>query len=144
VLRFRDWPGYAGPLICLGGGDGATTLAELAPTFRVLSIDLDTSRPYQALACDVAEFIQQFGFRSAVLVGEGLGALVAQLTAAWFPELVGGVVVTHSDANVGASTVLGKSLRDAPPDIDGLSVACPVLSLTELDVSRVADFVAAR
>jgi pimeloyl-ACP methyl ester carboxylesterase len=138
VLRWRDRPGFSGPLVVLAESFDAAILASLAPRVRLIALDLPTDRPYQSQAYDVAEFLHQHGFADAVLLGLGVGAVIAQLAAAWFSKAVAGVLLV--DPVLSAPGLLGRSLRDAPPRESAFSADCPVRTLASPDPAQVQAF----
>jgi pimeloyl-ACP methyl ester carboxylesterase len=179
-LRLRDWPGVAGPLVHVPdpispaahpaapafalaaesstlaspAADLAAALAAaFAPRYRVLSLALRPNQPYQVHAADLLAVLDQFGFDSPILIGEGLGCVAALLVAAWHPKRVGRLALIqptyaakpaptaspapHAQtmpavpAAPAARSVLVRSLHDCPPDWLTLrqAVDCPVLDL---------------
>ncbi len=137
-LRLRDWPGRGGPLIhvpdqLMSTDDIICSVAgALAPRTRVLSLSPRGDGPYQHQqhAMDLLALLDQFGFGSPVLLGEGLGCLTALLVAAWFPTRVSGLILVNqtSEADVAA-------LRQR--------LTCPLLALPAWDAdasARLHDF----
>jgi pimeloyl-ACP methyl ester carboxylesterase len=106
--------------------------ASLAPVHRVLSIAPRAGVPYQVAAFDVQGVLAQFGFVRPVLIGEGLGCLPVVLVAAWFPGVVGRVILVDPTCTPAADDSLeARALRACPPDIAALrrEMTCPVLEL---------------
>lgn len=73
--------------------------------------------------------LNQFGFTSPVLLGEGLGCVVGLLLAAWFPDRFGGLVLCEPGYASEGGGLVARSLRDCPPDVTALhnAVTCPML-----------------
>jgi pimeloyl-ACP methyl ester carboxylesterase len=152
-LSARDWPGLGRTIVHspdpLSGRSVIARLAALAPTYRVLSVIPRASVPFQVASLDLVGVLDQFGFVTPVLVGEGLGCVPVVLVAAWYPERMGGLVLV--DATWEASSgdgVEAQALRDCPPDWAALRsrVNCGVLELRADDaalVPRVEAFAAA-
>jgi pimeloyl-ACP methyl ester carboxylesterase len=144
-LQVADWPGRAGPLVCLpslaGVGRDFDALAErIAPAWRVLALDLrghggstgpGSGSGYQVHVADTVALLEQLGVERAVVLGVGFGALVAALVAAWHPALVGGLVLVDAPEEVTVVSGDVRALRDAPPRFDRLAraIACPTLLL---------------
>jgi pimeloyl-ACP methyl ester carboxylesterase len=137
-LRLREWPGVAGPLVHvpdpLAGDDSFVQgLAEVfAPRYRVLSVHPRGASPYQVDAGDVLAMLDQFGFASPVLVGEGLGCVAALLVAAWHTGRVAGLVLVEpAYAPPLSGGLAARAVKDCPPDWASLRAAvhCPVLDV---------------
>jgi pimeloyl-ACP methyl ester carboxylesterase len=153
-LHVHDWPGAAGPLVCLPslGASGRAfdrLAAALAPAWRVLAPDPrgrgHSSAPrhgygYQVHAADTMALLDQLGFERSVLLGVGFGALVGTLLAAWYPTRVEALVVVRADDAPGGepSDALRQDVRayrDCPPDLAALHAAlgCPTLVVPEAE-----------
>lgn len=142
-LRLLDWPGHLGPLVHVpdpfAPPDDAHALAAqladaLSPRYRLLSVAPRADCPYLVQVDDVRRVLEQFGFVSPVLVTRGRGVAVVQPLAAWYPRLVGALVlVDPCYAPPGPDTVgpAAQSLHDCPPDWPRLAngVTCPSLVL---------------
>ena len=122
-LALLDWPGYAGPLVHLADPFApdadlvAKLAAALSPAYRVLSLAPRADCPYQVQVDDLRRVLLQFGFQHPVLVATGRGAVLIQLLAAWYPELVGGLVLIDPNVEPPAGeTMAARALRDCPPD----------------------------
>jgi pimeloyl-ACP methyl ester carboxylesterase len=136
-LRLRDWPGVRGPLVHVPDPFVASSFvdrvaAATAPGYRVLSLAARRGVAYQVSAADLVGTLDQFGFLTPILIGEGLGCLVTLIVAAWYAERVRGLVLVGATYTAPAETVEGRALRDCPPDIASLrqAVRCPVLEAT--------------
>ena len=146
-MRVRDWPGLAGPLIHLPDPLGPSNLIDrialrVAPRWRVLSVSPRADTTYQLDAADTLGVVEQFGFRSPVLLGERLGCVQALLLAAWYPERVGGLILLEASGQPpGGDDVAARALRDCPPDVAALrrAVRCRVLELSDGSVSLTSD-----
>jgi pimeloyl-ACP methyl ester carboxylesterase len=112
--------------------------AELAPTWRVLSISPRPSVPYQVTALDVVGVLDQLGCEHNLLVGEGTGCLTALLVAAWYPPKVSGLLL------VDGRYAGDRYLRECPPDLAALRamVSCAVCEASSGDL-HLAERVAA-
>ncbi|MDQ6675626.1 MAG: alpha/beta hydrolase [Chloroflexota bacterium] len=139
-LRLRDWPGLGGPLIHVPdplSPDAALVerLADtLTPQYRVMSVAARGASAYQVDAADLLATLDVFGFAAPVVVGERLGCVAALLHAAWYPGRVAGLVLVEPAYEPPASDgVLGRAMRDCPPDWTSLrgAIECPVLVLAE-------------
>ncbi len=144
-LQVADWPGRAGPLVCLpslaGVGRDFDALAQrVAPAWRVLALDLrgrggstapGSGSGYQVHVADVVALLEQLGVERAVVLGVGFGALVAALVGAWHRALVGGLVLVDESAQVTVDRGDLRVLYDAPPRFDRVARAidCPTLLL---------------
>ncbi len=108
--------------------------AVLSPRYRVLSLSLRASVPYQVWATDLVGMLDQFGFTEPALVGEGLGCLPALLVAAWYPMRVRRMVLVEPTTEPPGDTIEARGLRDCPPDWPRLraAVRCPMLETTQL------------
>ncbi|HEY2593157.1 MAG TPA: alpha/beta hydrolase, partial [Chloroflexota bacterium] len=130
----RDWPGLGPSLVHVPDPLTPSRLAEglaaqLAPTYRVLSVAPRAGAPYQLAAADLAGVLCQFGFEQPVLIGEGLGCLPVVIVAAWHPERVGRVIlVGPTCAAPLRDGIEARALRECPPDWPALlrSVTCDV------------------
>jgi len=152
-LRLREWPGLAGPLVHVPDpltADDSLVLAlaeALAQRYRVLSVTPRGASPYQVDAADLMAVLDQFGFASPVLVGEGLGCVAALLVAAWYVGRVAGLVLIEPTYTVPPLDCLeARALSDCPPDWTSLrrTVECPVLVVPERAsaAEHVGEFVA--
>jgi hypothetical protein len=74
-VQFREWPGFAGPLVFVDAN--AELGPHFAPAYRVLSLAASETSP-AVRAAHVAELLDIFGFDDAVLIGGPVAALVAQ------------------------------------------------------------------
>jgi len=113
-IQFREWPGYAGPLILLSSADTdadpiAVIAAELAPRYRILSLACSPHVVPPVHAARVAELLDQFGFSRPVLIALDGCAPIAILIAAH--RATAGLVLIDSG--------------DGVPE----SITCPVLIL---------------
>jgi pimeloyl-ACP methyl ester carboxylesterase len=129
TLRFQDWPGLGGPLVhfAVDSSQLAVQMADaLAPRYRVLCLSAREGVSYQTDAADLRELLLAFGFSSPLLLGEGLGCLAPLLVAAWWPELVGGLLLV-APVRDAAPGLAGRGLKECPPDWDALLalVRCP-------------------
>ncbi len=115
---------------------------SLAPRYRVVSLALRDSVPYQLWFDDLFGVLKQFGFGAPILIGERLGCLAALLVAAWCPSEVGGLVLIdpHYDPPAGDG-LAAQALRDCPPDWPALrsAVHCRVLVTSASDVALTGD-----
>ena len=120
--------------------------ASLAPRYRLLSVAPRGDVPYQVDAVDLLGVLRQFGFVAPVLLGERFGALTATLAAAWYPELVAGLVLVDArlDSPLPSDSIKARALRDCPPAWSRLESAliCPLLELPAgaLDLQAVEAF----
>jgi pimeloyl-ACP methyl ester carboxylesterase len=137
----RDWPGFGGPLVhspdLFSDSSFVEALAaSIAPRMRVVSVSPRLGVPYQVNAMDLLGVIEQFGFVAPVVLGEGLGCLVALMLAAWYPSHTGGLILVEpkSELTTGDSTQ-ARALRDCPPDVARLRarVRCPVIEATRIE-----------
>jgi pimeloyl-ACP methyl ester carboxylesterase len=151
-LRFRDWPGFGGPIVHLPDPFVATQLveriaAELAPRVRVLSLEPRADVSYQTDADDLLGFLNTFGFLKPVLLSEGRACIAAVLVAVWQPTRVAGIVMVNPDPRppCDLTGLAARGLRECPPDWTTLtnSVSCPLLTLDGLAIDAVEAFVAA-
>jgi pimeloyl-ACP methyl ester carboxylesterase len=124
-LRLLDWPGRRGPLVVVADPFAPTEAAALAgriaeafaPRYRVLHVAPRPAAPYQVHVEDTRGVLQQFGFVRPVLVSSGLGAVVVLLLAAWYPALVGALVlIDPTYAPPMDATLAARALRECPPD----------------------------
>jgi pimeloyl-ACP methyl ester carboxylesterase len=93
-------------------------------------------------AADLHGVLDQFGFAAPILVGERLGCLPALLVAAWYPEVVGGLVLIDPNyAPPPGESIAARALRECPPDEATMrsGVRCPVLVTTSASASLVHD-----
>jgi pimeloyl-ACP methyl ester carboxylesterase len=143
-LQVADWPGRAGPLVCLPsmagiGHDFDALAARVAPAWRVLALNLrgragstgaGNALGYQVHVADSVALLEQLGVDRAVVLGVGFGALVAALLTAWHPALVGGLVLVDADESAVVPADV-RVLRDAPPRFDRVAraIRCPTLLL---------------
>ncbi|MBV9359529.1 MAG: alpha/beta fold hydrolase [Chloroflexi bacterium] len=143
-LQVADWPGRAGPVVCLpsmsGVGCDFDALAErIAPAWRVLALDLrgrggssaaGSGMGYQVHVADSVALLEQLGVEQAVVLGVGFGALIAALLAAWHPVLVGRLALVEADDSTAVAREL-RVLRDAPPRFDRVAraIRCPTVLL---------------
>jgi pimeloyl-ACP methyl ester carboxylesterase len=141
-LQVADWPGRAGPLVCLPslggvGRDFDALAARVSPSWRVLALDLrgrggstgaGSAIGYQVHVADSVALLEQLGVEQGVVLGVGFGALVAALLAAWHPALVGGLVLVDADEPAVVPADL-RVLRDATPRFDRVAraIRCPTL-----------------
>ena len=129
TLRIQDWPGRGRAIVCfaLDGDPAPAQAAAFAPRHRVLSLFARDSVPYQTDATHLLALLRTFGFLTPLLVGIGRGAIAPLLVAAWWPDAVGALLLVAPvhDAEPG---LLGRGLRECPPDWDALLalVRCPV------------------
>lgn len=142
TLYFRDWPGLGRAIVCFAlDVDPAPVLAAtLAPRHRVLSLSAREAVSYQTDAADLADFLRTLGFEAPVLVGAGMGAFATLLVAAWWPSLVGALLLV-AHAREAAAGLAGRGLRECPPDWDALLalVRCPVRVLDSWSASAVEE-----
>ena len=132
--------------MCLGDPLGslpdlASTLGNaLAPDWRVIALAPRPELPYQAQAVETLRLLDTFGFEQPVLLGSGLASGVALLLAAWYPNLVDGLILVnpgltrarrHKLAILAADTPAWRAWLDAPPAWARVEsqVTCPVLRL---------------
>jgi pimeloyl-ACP methyl ester carboxylesterase len=104
--------------------------AALTPRYRLLSVSSRGEAPYQVDVVDLLGVLSQFGFRTPVLVGEGLGCVTALLAAAWCADRVAALILVEPAYEAPRSEgVVARALRDCPPDWVSLRAAlrCPVL-----------------
>jgi pimeloyl-ACP methyl ester carboxylesterase len=147
----RDWPGLGVPLVhvpdplSLRPSELVEGLAALlAPTYRVLSVAPRAAAPYQVAAADLEGVLSQFGFLQPVLIGEGLGCLTVVILAAWYPELVGRLILVGPTCAAPEDSledgIEARALRECPPDWPALleSVRCEVLGMPADDPSLLA------
>jgi pimeloyl-ACP methyl ester carboxylesterase len=141
-LSVRDWPGLGRAIVHapdpLSPRSLIDLLVTLAPTHRVLSVAPRAGIAYQVTALDLQGVLEQFGFESPVLVGEGLGCVSMALVAAWRPERVGGLVLVDATCEPPPGDSLeARALRDCPPDWTLLRarMTCDVLELRADDAS---------
>jgi pimeloyl-ACP methyl ester carboxylesterase len=140
----RDWPGLGRAIVHspdpLRSGSVIDRLVALAPAYRVLSVAPRAGVAYQVTALDLRGVLDQFGFVSPVLVGEGVGCVSVALIAAWYPERVGGLVLVDATCAAPAGGSLeARALRDCPPDWPALRsrLRCDVLDVRADDASLV-------
>jgi pimeloyl-ACP methyl ester carboxylesterase len=142
TLYFRDWPGLGRAIVCFAlDFDPAPALAAtLAPRHRVVSLSAREAVSYQTDAADLAAFLRTFGFEAPILVSVGLGALAPLLVAAWWPSLVGALLLV-APVREAAAGLAGRGLRECPPDWDALLalVCCPVRLLDSWSASAVEE-----
>jgi pimeloyl-ACP methyl ester carboxylesterase len=138
-LRLRDWPGLLGPIVHVPDPFATSPLVEalaaiLAPRYRVVSLWPRPSVAYQVAAADVLGFLDQFGFDSPTLIGEGLGRVAALVVAAWHSTRVGRLVLVEQSDDPPPDTLEARALHDCPPDWPRLraAVRCPILETTDL------------
>jgi pimeloyl-ACP methyl ester carboxylesterase len=145
-LRFRDWPGFGTPIVhfALGHDLGPEVAAAFAPRFRVLSLLARADVSYQTDAADLLALLRAFGFASPVLVGQGLGAIAPLLVAAWWPELVGALVLAEPPREF-LPGLEGRGLLECPPDWECLlaTVQCPMRILPTWSIEELGDFMRA-
>jgi pimeloyl-ACP methyl ester carboxylesterase len=148
-VRFREWPGRAGPLVHVPDPLAPSGLVDAiatacAPRYRVLSIEPRTGVSYQMDAFDVLGVLDAFGFVKPVLLGEGLGAVPVLLAAVWEPSRVGGLLLLRPRHRppAGLQRLAGRGLVDCPPDWTTLIAACrcPLLTLETLDLDQLDRF----
>ena len=141
----RDWPGFDGPLVHVPDPISESRLVEelaasIAPRLRVLSVSPRVGVPYQVSATDLLGVLRQFGFPTPVVLGEGLGCLVALILAAWYPTHVGALILLEPkyDPPPGESSE-ARALRDCPPDVARLRarVQCPVIEPTHVEELKI-------
>jgi pimeloyl-ACP methyl ester carboxylesterase len=141
-IPLLDWPGYAGPLLHVADpfapdpGLAGQLAAALSPAYRVLSIAPRADCPYQAQVDDLRRVLLQFGFESPILISAGFGVAIVVPLAAWYPELVGSLVLINpSYRPPDAESVAARALRDCPPDWTALTARLRGPTLT-LDSTR--------
>ena len=95
---------------------------------------------YQSDAADLEALLSAFGFEQPLLVGEGMGAVAPLLVAAWWPALVGALVLV-APAREATQGIAGRGLRECPPDWDALLalVRCPVRVLDAWSMAEVEE-----
>ena len=127
------------------------TLADsLTPRWRVLSLTPRPATAYQVWANDIVGVLNQFGFQSPVVLGEGVACVPVAVVAAWYPERVGRLVlVSPSVEPTAGDDPATWSLLDSPPNLAALRarVTCDVLEVSASDpvlVSRIEGFLAAQ
>ena len=123
------------------GADLAPVLAAaLQPRYRVLSLAPREGVSYQTDAADLEALLSAFGFEQPLLVGEGMGAVAPLLVAAWWPALVGALLLV-APAREAAQGIEGRGLRECPPDWDALLalVHCPVRVLDAWSMAEVEE-----
>jgi pimeloyl-ACP methyl ester carboxylesterase len=136
-LRLRDWPGQDGPLVHVpdplapGNVVVDALAAQFAPPYRLLSVEPRAAHPYQTQAVDLRATLEQFGFAAPILIGERLGCIAALLVAAWYPDVIGRLVLVdpvYEASPLHELTIEARALRECPPDWPSLrsSVHCPV------------------
>jgi pimeloyl-ACP methyl ester carboxylesterase len=148
-LRLCDWPGLGralvhvpDPLFLHSDAVVGRLSAALAPRYRVLSLSPRGASPYQVDAIDLLGMLRQFGFEAPILVGERLGCLPALLVTAWYPEVVGGLVLVDPNYDPPpGDRVEARALCDCPPDWPTLrtAVRCPVLVTSSASATLVRD-----
>jgi pimeloyl-ACP methyl ester carboxylesterase len=97
--------------------------------------------PYQVAALDLHGVLAQFGFVRPVLLGECLGCLPVVLVAAWFPQVVGRVILVDAACRAPDDARLeARALRECPPDWPALraELRCAVLELRADDPGLVS------
>ncbi len=135
ALRFDEWPGYGGAVVCFAC-EAAESLAEvLAPRWRVVNLHAREDVTYQQDAADLQALLRTIGLERPLLIGQGMFAIAPLLVAAWWPELLGALLLVSPDLNS-----FTRGVRECPPDRDALLalVRCPVrvldaFSLTEAE-----------
>jgi len=141
-LQFHDWPGLGRAIVCFAlGSDLAPVLAAaFAPRYRVLGLAPREGVSYQTDAADLEALLSAFGFEQPLLVGEGVGAVAPLLVAAWWPSLVGALLLV-APAREAAHGIEGRGLRECPPDWDALLalVRCPVRVLDAWSMAEVEE-----
>lgn len=110
TLAYDDRPADGGgpPFVFLpewlaGRDTWAPQLDDIGRSFRAISVDLpgtgESSPPHAAniddLVATVSEFVEQLELGPSVLVGHGLGALIAMLVGREHPELVRGCALAN-------------------------------------------------
>jgi pimeloyl-ACP methyl ester carboxylesterase len=107
---------------------------------------------FQVHATDCLALLDLLGFERVVLVGQGYGAVVALLLAAWQPERAAGLVLLDEPATPPGSgptqvpdraeAIRGEAwwLRVAPPDLAAVHarVRCPTLRVQASDTAPVS------
>jgi hypothetical protein len=109
-IRFREWPGYAGPVVHVAEGESDSDLVSgladrLAPRYRVLSI-APSARGRAVHAAHVAELLDLFGFSAPLVIGGPVAALVAE------QHPIAGLVVTDAAAETRAQPSLRSTSID--------------------------------
>jgi pimeloyl-ACP methyl ester carboxylesterase len=146
-IPLLDWPGYAGPLLHVAdpfapdAALAATLAAALSPEYRVLSLVPRPDCPYQVQVDDLRGVLLQFGFESPVLISSGLGVAIVVPLAAWYPELVGTLVLIDPSYQApDAKSVAARALRDCPPDWPRLTaqLRCELLALDSTQADLLA------
>jgi hypothetical protein len=104
-VEFREWPGYAGPLVFVDAD--ADRAADFAPRYRVLALGA-SAQVAAVRAAHVAELLDIFGFADAVLIGAEVAVLVAEqrrvaglLLVDWSgaqPDVSCPVLILHGDS----------------------------------------------
>jgi pimeloyl-ACP methyl ester carboxylesterase len=142
-LRFHDWPGRERAIVCFAPGHelGPEIADAFAPRDRVLSLTPRPDVSYQTDAADLLGLLRAFGFVAPVLVGHGEGCIAPLLLTAWWPSLVGELVLVEPrrDAPAGLE---GRGLRECPPDWDALLalVRCRVRVLEQWSIDALREF----
>jgi pimeloyl-ACP methyl ester carboxylesterase len=103
-IAIADWPGTAGPLVCIHGLTSSSRafagLATELPEYRVVAVDCrgrgESSKmpPFglQQHVADLASVMDAAGLARATLVGHSMGAYVAAAFGAAHPDRVDGLV----------------------------------------------------
>ncbi len=129
-LAYHDWPGEAGPLICIPsitGHKGTFTAlaARLSPTYRILALDLrgrcDSDKPESGYgfayhARDIVAFADSLGTKDFILVGHSFGATTSVYTASLVRDRIRALVLMDGGADPKAET-----LRQMYPTIKRLT-----------------------
>jgi pimeloyl-ACP methyl ester carboxylesterase len=130
-IQVTEWSRRGPACVLLHGfGDNSSVWGHLAPQimsrFRVVAIDLrghgnsewdpQTRYDTRTLTADVAEVIESFGFKHAILIGHSWGAAIAIRLAAAQPAMIAGLVIADFGpelAEAGVQEVL-KGFAETP------------------------------
>ncbi len=113
TLSYTEWPGRAGPVICLPsltGHKGAfeALARQLAPDYHLLALDLrgrgDSDKPAEGYgfayhARDILNFVDALGFDSFTIIGHSFGATVGVYLGSIRPDRVRAMVLIDGGAD---------------------------------------------
>ncbi len=137
-LAVREWPGRGSTLVCVHGLTANHTSWEslasvLTPDCRMIAYDLrgrgESDKPPKGYSLDIhgedlAGLLDQFGLRSAVLMGHSLGASIALKFAARFPRRVRKLILVDGGIDVRAEV-----LDSLAPAVNRLDVEFPSMEM---------------